>query len=186
MRYEPKKVGKGPELMCLGCFICAGVMILASNVKGIAGVGILQSVAVAFLVAMIYFAVRFVFTTFRYEIVRRSKSEDAPVKSLAPEKLEMRIFKQQGKRGFICENIVCLGDIISFEELPAGRAGRRMLKAAGSGLLFKYKKNLAGGKCWLITAKGEEKNLRIVIEINDEGIELSDYLSAVARFNNEK
>ena len=88
-------------------------------------------------------------------------------------------------RAFVYENIINLGDIISFSELPEGKAGRRMIKAAGSGFLFKYKKNLAGGKCWLLVAKGEEKNIRIVLEINDDGVSLSDYLSAVARFNCE-
>lgn len=185
MRYEPKKIGKSPEIMCFACFLCAAVMVLASNVRGIYGSGIMQGIAVAFLVAMIFFAVRYVFTSFRYEVVKRSKSEDAPVKSLAPEKLELRVARQQGKRAFVYENIINLGDIISFSELPEGKAGKRMIKAAGSGFLFKYKKNLAGGKCWLLVAKGEEKNIRIVLEINDDGVSLSDYLSAVARFNCE-
>jgi MFS superfamily sulfate permease-like transporter len=128
MRYEPKKIGKSPEIMCFACFLCAAVMVLASNVRGIYGSGIMQGIAVAFLVAMIFFAVRYVFTSFRYEVVKRSKSEDAPVKSLAPEKLELRVARQQGKRAFVYENIINLGDIISFSELPEGKAVKRMIK----------------------------------------------------------
>ncbi len=185
MRYEPKKIGKSPEIMCLACFFCAGIMILASNVKGITGGGIMQSVAVVFLVGMIYFAVRYVFTSFRYEIVCRSKIETSPVKSLAPEKLELRVSRRQGKRAYVCENIINLGDILSFEELAEGKSGRKAIKAAGRGPLFKYKKNIAGGKCWLLLAKGEAENIRIVLEINGDGVELSDYLRAVALFNSE-
>ena len=186
MRYEPKKIGKSPEIMCLACFICAAIMIAASNIHRLTGVGIMQTIAVGFLVAMIFIAVRYIFTSFRYEVVKRSKNDDAPVKSLAPESLELRISRQTGSRGFACENIVNLGDIISFEEIPSGKAEKSMLKSAGKGPFYKYKKNMAGGKCWLLCARGEKENIRIVLEIGDEGIELSDYLHAVASFNNNE
>ena len=186
MRYEPKQKGKAPEAACIAMFVCAGIMVGASNIERLLGRGFMQGLAVLFLGVMIYVAVRYIFTSFRYEIVAKSKSEDAPVKSLAPEKLELRISRQQGKRGYVYENVIALDSIVSFEKLDAGKLGKRQIKAAASGVMYKYIRNMARPELWLMVVQCEDKKVRLVLEFGEDGAPFYNYLSAVARYNNEE
>ncbi len=186
MRYEPKQKGKAPETMCMVLFVCAGIMVGAANIERLLGRGFMQGMAVIFLGVMIYIAVRYIFTSFRYEIVAKSKSEDAPVKSLAPEKLELRIARQMGKRGYIYENVIALDSIVSFERLEEGRLGRAKIKSAASGVMYKYIKNMARPQKWLAVVQCEDKKIRVVLEFGDDAAPFYNYLHAVVRYNDEE
>ena len=206
MIFEPKQKNKVPEVTVLALFLCAGIAYAFSAVEAISGRGILQLLAVALFVAMVFIAVRYKFTSFRY-VVRKaavqkkslhhddedgdSESELAyegfdnsiPVTSLPPSALELVIERRQGSGKWGTECVLKLSEIYSCSILPEHKDEFERISAENKKVgKYKYFRNLVAPDQTAILANSPTGKVMVFIETEKK---LSEYLRSVAVFNSE-
>ncbi len=195
MIYEPKQKNKAPDILLLAFFICGSVCYAFSGLNFIRGRGILQGLVLVFFCGLIYVAVKYKFTRTRY-VVRPKEADGGAVpesadeenvsasfiKHLPPERLQFVVEKQQGRRGFVSECILSGADIVSFTRLSAdGSERKKTVVAAGKIPEFKYLRNIVGAQQWLLTARGDSSDIKIIIEADDG--EFTGFISEIVQTN---
>ncbi len=202
MIFEPKQKNKAPEVTVLALFVCAGVAYAFSSIEAIGGKSILQLLAVALFCAMIFVAVRYKFTSFRYSIRRtavQKKSlhhddgdegelalegadDNIPVTALSPNRLELVIERRQGSGKWGIECILKLSDIYTCTILPDGKDEFEKISAENKRIgKYKYFKNMVTPYQTVLTANSPSGKVMVFLETDKK---LSEYLRSVAVFNN--
>lgn len=200
--HQPEQNNRGPEATVLALFFCATVGFVFASFSGIAGRGFLQGMSLIFFCAMIYILVRYKFFRIRY-IVRPGsridtdshgepatavKSDDTKCSSalrLPPNQLDFVVEKAQGNRALTAECVLSLGKLAFCIPLPQQRGERRkIIKQYKKAKTYRYLRNMVGAhQCMLIFSSRDMDDVKLIIEPSDE---MEGYLSAVARFNQDK
>ena len=204
MRFEPKQKNKVPEVTVLALFVCAGVAYAFSSFEAMGGRGILQLVAIVLFCAMIFVAVRYKFTSFRYSIRKASiqkkslhhdedegndeselalegANDDLPLTSLSPSVLELVIERRQGNGKWGTECILKLSEIYSCSILPEHKDEFEKISAENKKVgKYKYFRNLVAPDQTAILANSPTGKVMVFIETEKK---LSEYLRSVAIYN---
>lgn len=206
MIFEPKQKNKVPEVTVLALFVCAGTAYAFSSFDAIGGRGILQLVAMVLFCAMIFVAVRYKFTSFRYsirkaaiqkkslhhddeegdgecELAFEGADDSLPVTSLPPSMLEFVVERRQGNGKWGTECILKLSEIYSCSILPQHKDEFEKISAENKRLSkYKYFRNLAVPDQTAILANSPTGKVMVYIETEKK---LSEYLRSVALYNKE-
>ena len=205
MTFEPKQKNKAPEVTVLCLFIAAGVAFGFSAVELIPGRGVLQLLALVLFCAMIFIAVRYKFTYYRYSVrkaasMRRSlhhddeeedeesckepaleQGDDIPVTALAPKMLELVVERKQGNGKWVSECILRLSDIDTCHTLPDCKEEfEKVMEGNKRTAKYKYFRNLVVPEKTVITADSPSGKVMVYLEYEKK---LTEYLRAVAEYN---
>jgi len=188
MIYEPRQNNRVPDVCVLCLLICAGVAYAFSIIDSLPGRGMLQAVSLCLFCAVIFIAVRYKFTSFRYTISvdhsgRRSRhhaddeetvtaggmsceeAERLPIRSVDPSLLVLRIERRQGRGPWGTECIIGLSEITSCCLLPEEEERFEKMEAEfKGGARYKYFKNMAAEKKTVITADTKSGKVMVWLE----------------------
>lgn len=209
MKFEPRQKNKAPEAVILATFLCAGIALAFSAIEGIAGGGILQTVALVLFGAMIFVAVRYKFTSFRYtvkvaefskkslhheddeeekeeEVPLTPDGKEPPVTAYPPKRLLLTVERRQGRGAWVTECLVRLSEVHACYVLPEDK------ETAGAALKskeyrraprYKYFKNLVAPEQTVLIADTAMGKTVIYLETDRK---ISEYLKSVAAYNSGK
>ncbi len=205
MKYEPKQKNKIPEVTVAALFVCAGVAFAFSSIELIPGKGMLQLLAVALIVAMVFIFIRYKMTSFCYSVrvsAPGSKKslhheddeetvkegavsyEDAlslPITAVPPSMLELVCERRQGKSAWITECLLKLTDIEGCYFLPEEE--KEFSKALSSNKRigkYKYFKNMFPAEQMVIISDSPAGRIAVYLEYDRK---ICDYIKAVAGYN---
>ena len=206
MTFEPRQKNKVPEVTIIALFVAAGVAFAFSAIDGLSGQGMLQFAAMALFCAMIFVAVRYKFTSFKYtvrvaaapkkslhhedeedeeeeEIPLTPDGKEPPVTMYPPKKLVFVVERRQGNSKWNMECLVRLTDIHACFTLPEDKeALDAALKENRRAPKYKYFKNMATPDQTVLIADTMVGKAIVYFETDGK---MSQYLKSVAAFNRD-
>jgi len=207
MTFEPKQKNRVPEVTILAIFVAAGVAFAFSALDGLSGKGMLQFAAMALFCAMIFVAVRYKFTSFKYtvrvgaapkkslhheddedeeeeEVPLTPDGKEPPVTMFPPKKLVFVVERRQGNSKWNMECLVRLSDVHSCFILPEDKDALNIaLKENRKAPVYKYFKNMVTPDQTVLIADTMTGKAVVYIETDRK---MSEYLKSVASYNNGK